>query len=118
MIEIRRAYEKNNGGYWILVDRLWPRGINKEKLAADEWIKDAAPSDKLRKWFSHDPEKWNEFKIRYRAELKNPKVLEKINSIKSLEKKKKRIVLLFGAKDEEHNQAVVLKQVLDSIKPR
>lgn len=73
MIHIKRAYDEysKNDGYRILVDRLWPRSIKKEDAAIDEWIKDIAPSGELRKWFNHDPEKWNEFKKKYTAELKD-----------------------------------------------
>ncbi len=116
MIDIRRAYEKSDGGYRILVDRLWPRGVSRDKLAADEWVREVAPSDKLRKWFSHDPAKWDEFKKRYGKELQSPEMRKKLKDIKLLERKKKRLVLLFGAKDKVHNQAVVLKQALDSMK--
>ncbi len=115
MITIQRLYNGEMGGYGILVDRLWPRGISKERLSADIWMKEVAPSTELRKWFSHEPEKWEEFKTRYLMELKMPEVKQKLNDIKSLEREKGTVVLLYGAKDGEHNQAAVLKEVLDSM---
>lgn len=108
MIRIKRVYDKpsKEDGFRILVDRLWPRGLTKEKARIDLWLREIAPSDKLRKWFSHDVEKWEEFKIKYKKELNNKKGL--IDKIKSLEKEKKIVTLLFSAKDEEHNNAMVL----------
>lgn len=110
MIKIKRAYEKaeKSDGYRILVDRLWPRGISKEKAHLDLWIKDIAPSTELRKWFGHDPKKWEDFKRRYQKELAGKKEL--INQLKGLEKKHKILTLIYGAKDTEHNEAVVLAQ--------
>jgi uncharacterized protein YeaO (DUF488 family) len=109
MIKIKRTYDppSSDDGKRILVDRLWPRGIKKEDAEIDEWLKDIAPSDELRKWFSHDPSKWQEFKKRYRNELK-----DKSELIENLRKqaKKGNITLLFSAKDIEHNNAVVLKE--------
>lgn len=96
-------------GAALLVDRLWPRGIRKEDLHHDAWIKEVAPSTELRKWFDHDVEKWEEFRRRYRAELdKNEEAVEQC-----LEwARKGPVTLLFDAKDEEHNQAVVLQEYL------
>ncbi len=113
MIKIKRAYQEpeEEDGFRILVDRLWPRGISKEKLKLDLWLKDVAPSNELRKWFAHDPDKWAEFKEKYREELKNKKTF--ILKIKDLEKKNDTITLVYGAKDEEHNNAVVLKEKLE-----
>ena len=116
MIVISRVYGSKEGGFRILVDGLWPRGLTKEKVNADIWMKDVAPSDELRGWFSHDESKWDEFKKRYKEELKSADKLDKLKEIKELEKKKGKIILLFGAKDEEHNQAVVLKEVLENMK--
>jgi uncharacterized protein YeaO (DUF488 family) len=111
-IQIKRIYDNCNlsDGVRILIDRLWPRGLKKREAKVDEWIKDIAPSDELRKWFSHDPEKWNSFKVRYNKELKRKKEL--IEHIKILQREKGIITLLYSTKDEEHNNAVVLKNFL------
>lgn len=108
-IEIIRAYETiphDNGHYRVLVDRLWPRGVKKEDLDVDQWMKELAPSTELRKWFDHDPEKWDEFRKRYCKELDDAK--EKVSEMLQSAGKRS-ILLIYGAKDEEHNQAVVLK---------
>ncbi|AVR47175.1 DUF488 domain-containing protein [Christiangramia fulva] len=112
-LKTKRIYENpaNNDGYRLLVDRIWPRGISKEKAQLDEWNKDLAPSDDLRKWFGHQEEKFQEFKERYRKELENCE--EELERLREMSKKK-RICILYGAKDKEHNQAVVLKDVLES----
>jgi len=112
MIHIKRAYQpySKKDGYRILVDRLWPRGIKKEEAAIDEWMKDIAPSAELRKWFNHDPEKWDEFRNKYIAELKDNATLPLLLSTL---KRHKTITLLYGAKDEQHNQAVVLADFLN-----
>lgn len=110
-IKIKRVYEKPEpaDGFRILVDRLWPRGLTKEKAAADLWLKDIAPSTELRKWFHHDPEKWKEFQKKYRQELKeNPQAV----SILKEHLKKGPLTLLYGAKDREHNEAEVLKEFI------
>jgi uncharacterized protein YeaO (DUF488 family) len=108
MIKIKRIYEKpaKDDGWRVLVDRLWPRGMRKEAAHIDVWLKDIAPSDSLRKWFGHEPEKWSEFQKRYRKELAQEKEL--VSELKKMEKQHGTITLLFGAKDEEHNQAVAL----------
>ena len=95
----------------ILADRLWPRGIKKEKAGIDEWLKDIAPSNELRSWFSHDPEKWPEFKRRYFRELDGKKDL--VNAIIG-KLKKGSVVLLYSAKDEEHNNAAALKEYIEN----
>ena len=109
MIKLKRIYEPYNkkDGYRILVDRLWPRGVSKEKAHLDVWLKDIAPSTELRKWFSHDPKKWADFKKKYQAELKKNK--EAVLTLKQAKKKHLTITLLYGAKDEIHNEAVVIK---------
>jgi uncharacterized protein YeaO (DUF488 family) len=111
-INIKRAYDaaEKTDGYRILVDRLWPRGISKEKAGIDLWLKGIAPSDDLRKWFGHDPERWPEFKTKYRAELANRREL--LQELKQLESEHGTITLVYAAKDEAHNDAVVLKDVL------
>jgi uncharacterized protein YeaO (DUF488 family) len=110
-IKIKRVYEKPDkaDGTRILVDRLWPRGLTKAKASVDLWLKDIAPSTELRKWFGHEPDKWVEFKKRYHAELK--KNGEQIALLKE-EIKKGVVMLVYGAKDEEHNEAVVLQKFL------
>lgn len=112
MLVIKRIYDKpeKKDGVRILVDRLWPRGLSKNKVRIDLWLKEIAPSDALRKWFAHDPVKWGQFKEKYLTELKQKK--EIINKIKQIEKEKGIITLLFSAKDEKHNNAIILKEVL------
>jgi uncharacterized protein YeaO (DUF488 family) len=112
MIRIKRIYEdpSSSDGFRILVDRLWPRGVSKEQAKIDLWIKEIAPSDELRKWFSHDPKKWHDFKSKYREELKEK--AELVKDIKKIEKEKKIVTLLYSAKDEEHNNVMVLKEIL------
>lgn len=113
MIGLRRVYEKaaKADGFRILVERLWPRGVSKEKASIDLWMKEIGPSTELRKWYSHDVEKWPEFKKRYTAELKKKKDL--IDEIKARAKKGK-VTFVYAAHDEEHNSAVVLRGYLDS----
>lgn len=108
-IRIKRVYEQldKHDGRRILVDRLWPRGLTKEKASADLWLKDIAPSTELRKWFGHDPGKWEEFKERYLAELKGNS--EQIRLLKQ-ELDKGIVTLVYGAKDEEHNAAIVIQE--------
>ncbi|MEW6002681.1 MAG: DUF488 domain-containing protein [Nitrospirota bacterium] len=113
MVKIKRVYDpvSSDDGRRILVDRLWPRGIKKDEAKIDEWLKDIAPSDGLRKWFSHDPSKWQEFKNRYKKELKEK--LDLLGKLKN-EAKKGTVTLLFAAKDAEHNNAVVLKEMVEA----
>lgn len=112
MINIKRVYEKpaKEDGLRVLVDRLWPRGMTKQSAHLDMWMKDVAPSDALRKWFGHEPEKWGEFQKKYRSELAEKKEL--VAELRKMAKEHGTLTLLFGAKDEEHNQAVVLAHVL------
>jgi uncharacterized protein YeaO (DUF488 family) len=114
MIRIKRVYEltSNEDGWRVLVDRLWPRGMKKEAAKIDLWLKDIAPSDALRKSFCHDVKKWPAFQTKYQTELKKKAAL--LAELKKMEKEHKIVTLLFGAKDEEHNQAVVLANVLKS----
>ena len=110
-LKIKRVYEKpeKEDGKRILVDRLWPRGLTKEKASIDLWLKDIAPTTELRKWFGHDPDKWKEFQKRYRQELTKNK--EQVSIL--YEQLKKRVVtLVYSAKDEKHNEALVLKEWL------
>lgn len=113
-IKLKRIYEDaaESDGKRILVDRLWPRGVSKEKAKLDEWMKEIAPSSDLRKWFDHDPDKYEEFKKKYRKELQDGDQKANYDKLKEIQKKNSKITLLFGAKDEEHNQAQVLKEML------
>ncbi len=112
MIKLKRAYEPPEGsdGARFLVDQLWPRGIRKEALQADAWLKDVAPSSQLRKWFSHDPAKWPEFQRRYFAELD-----QKPESWQTLAQaaRRGRLTLLYASRETEHNNAVALKSYLE-----
>ncbi len=112
MIKIKRVYEKpaKEDGWRVLVDRLWPRGMTKEAAHLDAWIKDVAPSDALRKWFGHEPEKWSAFQKKYRAELAEKKKL--LAELKKMAKEHGTLTLLFGARDIEHNEAIVLADIL------
>jgi len=112
MIKIKRVYEKPaKADRWrVLVDRLWPRGMKKEAARVDVWMKDVAPSTALRKWFGHEPEKWSEFQKRYRRELERK--TELLAELKKMAKEHGTLTLLYGAKDEEHNDAVALADVL------
>jgi uncharacterized protein YeaO (DUF488 family) len=112
MIRLKRAYEKpeKEDGARFLVDRLWPRGVKKESLKLEGWIKEVAPSNALRRWFGHDPKKWKEFQTRYFSELKNnPDTWNPL--LKTA--RQDTITLLFGARDIEYNNAVALKAFLD-----
>ena len=112
MIKIKRAYKPptRDDGFRVLIDQLWPRGLTKDHAAIDQWMREVAPSKDLRKWFSHDPLKWEEFRRRYIDELKGKKDL--LEEIEHLEKEKKIMTLVYAAKDEKHNNAVVLQEVL------
>ena len=110
-VMLKRIYDPpaKADGERVLVDRLWPRGLTKVKAKVDLWLKDVAPSTELRKWFGHDPEKWTEFKKRYRVELKNNPALSELLELS----RQGDITLVYAAKDQLHNEAVVLKQILD-----
>jgi uncharacterized protein YeaO (DUF488 family) len=110
-IQIKRVYEdkSKDDGHRILIDRLWPRGVSKEDAHFDEWMKELAPSTELRKWFDHKPERFEEFSKRYKKELAEKKEL--LDKLKELAKKRK-VTLLFAAKDTEINNAVVIKDIL------
>jgi uncharacterized protein YeaO (DUF488 family) len=112
VIKIKRIYEEQlkQDGFRVLVDRLWPRGIKKEEAGFDEWAKDIAPSSALRTWYGHDPLQWPEFQKRYLAELKkNPAV----DTFLEQHEDKKKITLVYAAKDVEHAHAIVLQQYLE-----
>ncbi len=111
MLKIKRVYDpvSPDDGKRILIDRLWPRGIKKEKAHIDEWLKEISPSHELRKWYSHDPAKWAEFKKRYKQELAGKsELLKKIKG----EARKQTVTLLFSTKELELNNAVALKEML------
>ncbi len=112
MIRIKRVYEQpaKDDGYRILVDRLWPRGLTKERAKVHLWMKEIAPSDALRKWFGHEAEKWPEFVKRYRSELSKKKDL--LKEITQLEREHGPVTLLYGRKDEKQNQAVLIAAAL------
>lgn len=112
-MKIKRAYApvEDTDGYRILVDRLWPRGISKEKAKIDLWLKSVAPSNDLRKWFGHDPERFPEFSKRYQAELEESGALDEL---RATIKDHPNATLLFAAHDEEHNNAVVLQHLLET----
>ena len=111
-VKVKRVYERpaKDDGSRILVDRLWPRGLSKEKADVDLWLKDIAPSTELRKWFGHDPEKWKSFRGRYETELKGKDELVEMLKAKA---GKGTITLLYAARDEKHNEALVLKKVVE-----
>lgn len=114
-ILLKRAYEppEPSDGFRILVDRLWPRGVSKSSAHIDLWLKDVAPSTILRKWFGHDPLKWTEFRDRYFLELRrNPEAVEQLTG----HVRRGAVTLVYGAKDREHNHAVVLKEYLENLK--
>ncbi len=110
---MKRAYEtpKASDGIRILVDRLWPRGLKKSDARIDEWLKELAPSENLRKWYGHQPDRWMKFAARYRKELQTPECRASLQRLQSIARKNT-ITLVFGAKDEEHCNARVLLEVL------
>lgn len=116
VIKIKRAYEpaEKADGRRFLVDRVWPRGVSRDELEIENWLKEVAPSAELRKWFGHDPQRWNEFRRRYRQEL-----AVKQDALAPLLDAGRRgtVTLVYGARDEQHNQAVVLKQLLEEQLP-
>jgi uncharacterized protein YeaO (DUF488 family) len=111
MLRLKRAYDQRTSGDGrrVLVDRLWPRGVSKERLAIDEWMKELAPSTELRRWFAHDPAKWLTFQRRYKRELEAHDDLVDALAKRALEG---RVTLIFRARDESHNDAVVLAAVV------
>jgi uncharacterized protein YeaO (DUF488 family) len=111
MIQLKRVYKapSRKDGLRVLVERLWPRGLTKERAAVDVWLKDVAPSPELRKWFGHDKTRWEQFQERYRRELR-----EKKDAVRLLKAKAKEgtVTLVYAARDEEHNGALVLKRIV------
>jgi uncharacterized protein YeaO (DUF488 family) len=116
MLRIKRVYEKRNpgDGKRILVDRLWPRGLTREEAAIDEWMKDLAPSDELRRWFGHEPEKWPEFQRRYTQELLSPDKVKLVDKVVRMAMDGN-VTIVYAARDTEHNNAKVLEEILQSV---
>ena len=114
-IRIKRVYETPSptDGYRILVDRLWPRGLSRDHAVLDAWMKEIAPSHALRRWFAHDPAKWDAFQDKYKTELSTASCIALINTLLDLAKSQD-VTLLFSAKSETQNNAVVLRQVLEA----
>lgn len=114
-IRLKRAYDPpdRSDGVRVLVDRLWPRGVKKSDAAIDVWLKEVAPSTALRQWFGHDPAKWDEFQKRYQAELRENASLDTLRAIVA---RNRRTTLVFGARDQNHNDAVVLRQLCSGAK--
>jgi len=114
-VKLKRVYEpfEEDDGFRILVDRLWPRGLSKEKARVDLWLKDIAPSDELRKWFAHEPSRWEEFVKRYESELRRNE--DTLSELKRIIKVKKTVTLLYSASDIERNNAVALKKILGAL---
>lgn len=116
MVRIKRVYAEPSArdGVRILVDRVWPRGMTKQRARIDAWRKELAPSTELRQWFGHDPARWKEFRSRYRRELHRSDLVEALKELARLARGKA-VTLVYSASDEEHNQAVVLKELLDEL---
>jgi len=114
LLKIKRAYDPADpaDGYRVLVDRLWPRGLRKEDARIDEWRSDIAPTNVLRVWFAHDSEKWDEFRMRYRSELKTSGRMEEVAAL-AARAKEGTVTLLFGARDRERNNAAALKEIIE-----
>ncbi len=112
MLTIKRIYDEPaaGDGYRVLVDRLWPRGVAKDRAKIDLWMKEIAPGDELRKWFSHDPERWDEFRKRYREELNGRQ--EELEKLRRIVREHAVVTLLFAAKDELHNNAAALREMI------
>ena len=117
-IAIKRVYEPatRSDGTRVLVDRLWPRGLTKEKAAVDEWLRDLAPSDELRRWYHARTDEWTAFRQKYLKELRQPDRELLLQQLYELAHKNKRLTLLFASKNESHNNALVLKELLDGIR--
>lgn len=113
MIAIKRVYDEPapDDATRVLVDRLWPRGLSKERARVDLWLREVAPSDELRRWFGHDPEKWEEFRRRYEAELKTGPQAAALEQLRELARQGP-LTLVFGARDAMHANAVVLRDLL------
>jgi uncharacterized protein YeaO (DUF488 family) len=117
-VAVKRVYESvsRSDGARVLVDRLWPRGLRKDDLALQEWLRELAPSNELRKWYHAQPEQWLVFRKRYLKELARPEAVEDLQKLYGLAHKRKRVTLLYASKDEQRNNAVVLKDLLDGMR--
>ena len=117
-IALKRAYEKPSlsDGFRVLVDRLWPRGISKDAAQIDLWLKDLAPSDSLRRWFHTRRDQWPAFRKRYLSELSSVPASTALNQLHQLANKRKKVTLVFASKDTEHNNAVVLRDLLEGMR--
>ena len=117
-IAVKRVYENYSraDGTRILVDRLWPRGLSKAQAAVDEWLRDLAPSNELRKWFHAEPDHWMAFRKKYLKELSRPEAEVDLRKLYRIAHKKKRLTLLFASRNEERNNAVVLKELLEGMR--
>jgi uncharacterized protein YeaO (DUF488 family) len=117
-VAVKRVYDDpaRADGKRVLVDRLWPRGLSKERAAVDAWLRELAPSDELRHWFHARPEAWLAFRKRYLKELAVPETTEALDELHRLANQRKRLTLLFASKNERHNNAVVLKDLLDGMR--
>jgi uncharacterized protein YeaO (DUF488 family) len=115
-LAVKRVYEQaqEDDGYRVLVDRLWPRGLSKTQAQIDLWVREVAPSDALRRWFAHDPAKWEEFRQRYVAELREPDKAQALAALRQTMQAQRKATLLYAAHDGAHNNAVVLKQFLQA----
>src|SRR5699024_9486137 len=115
-VKLKRVYEEEakSDGKRILVDRVWPRGVSKEKANLYEWLKEIGPSKELRQWFNHDPDKFQEFKKKYKAELQDGEQKASYDKLKAIQKENSTITLIFSAKDEENNQEQVLNTMLEA----
>jgi len=114
-VALKRVYEEpsRQDGARVLVDRLWPRGLTKDAAALDAWLRDLAPSDELRKWYHAHPQQWSKFRERYLKELSNKAAHDALQELYELKEKRRRLTLLYASKNEERNNAVVLKQLVD-----
>jgi uncharacterized protein YeaO (DUF488 family) len=117
-VAVKRVYESvsRSDGARVLVDRLWPRGLRKSEVAMQEWLRDLAPSNELQKWFHAQPERWALFRKRYLKELAHPDAERDLQKLYQLAHKRKRLTLLFSSKNENHNNAIVLKDLLDGMR--
>jgi len=117
-VAVKRVYESvsRSDGARVLVDRLWPRGLRKTEVALHEWLRDLAPSDALRKWFHARPQQWALFRKRYLKELTRPEAEKDLQKLYSVARKRRRLTLVYASKNEKHNNAVVLKDLLDGMR--
>ena len=117
-VTVKRVYEKpaRADGTRVLVDRLWPRGLSKARAVVDQWLRDLAPSDALRKWFHARPEAWAVFRKRYLKELARPESAQALDELYRLARQRKKLTLLFASKNEEQNNAVVLRDLLEGMR--